>query len=202
MKELIRGYNNKIKEIKEDKFLKIYQKILLVNTLTEICCQCKNENEIATFTYYLMEQKDNNSVLDLIEKFFQQYRDQLNENSPIFEKLIELYGSPGIYKNELYYHFNMKNIDELKNNLKEIETSILLTYELDNIISSTTHIISGIVSINIRNIKQFKSLDIGLNKELPDNKMGIGKNIACKIVYYLLMHEIYGSHKILYKKKK
>jgi len=48
-----------------------------------------------------MEEKDKNSVLDFVKQFFNQYREQLSENSPIFDKLIELDRSPGIYENEL-----------------------------------------------------------------------------------------------------
>ena len=194
IKEFIGDYTNKIKEIKEDGSLKIYQKILIINALTEVCCQCKTKNEIATFSYYLMNVKDNNSVLDFVEKFFKQYRDELNENSPIFEKLIELDGSPGVYNNELYYCYNMQNIDELKKHLKELETSILCIHELNNKIYAITHAMSGIVSINVKNIKQYKSFDIGLNKEIPKDKMPIGKIIASKIVYFLL-HEINGHKK-------
>ena len=203
LKGIIDYYFKKINEIKEDKSLKIYQKILLIECFIGLCYDCESKEEIekANFSYYLMERKEKNSILDLVEIFFKEYRDKLWEESPVFNKLIELDGDSGIYKKELFYCFTMQNLEEIKKHLKEIETNIFVIHDLDNKTCAYTDIISGIVSVNIHSIKKFKSLNIPLNKELPKDKKEIGEIIASKIIYYLL-HEINGHKKFSYKKNK
>ena len=203
IKEIIEYYLKKINEIKENKSMKIYQKILLIECFIGLCNDCKSKKEIeeADFHYYLMEEKEKNSVLDLVEQFFKEYRDKLTEESPVFGKLIELDGDSGFYQNESFYCFNMQNLDEIKKHLKEIETDIFVTHELNNKDFANTDIISGLVSVNVHNIKQYKLLDYPLNKALPDDKKEIGEIVASKIVYYLL-HEINGHKKFSFKKDK
>ena len=198
--EIINLYNETIGRIKNNQSLKIYQKILLIDFFRNICCSFQTKEKIveANFTFYLMEEKEDYSVLDLVEKFFKEYRNKLKENSPIFDKLIELDASPGIYKRRKFYCFNMQNLSELKKHLKEIETSIFVTHNSNDKNAAYTHIKSGIVSVNIHNIKQLKNLDFPLNKALPQDKIEIGKSIAGKIIYYLL-HEINGHKKYSFK---
>ena len=202
-KEIVECHAEKVKEIKENKSLKVYQKILLINFFSDLCAKCKSKEEIQklNFSYYLMEEKQKDSVLDLVYNFFKKYRDIINEDSPVFEKLIELDGGAGIYKNELYYCYSMQNLNEIKKHLGEIETSIFVTHNLENNNMGYTNIASGLVSVNIHYIKQYKNLGIGLNQTLTEDKKEIGKNIASKIVY-IHLHEINGHKKYTYKNKK
>ena len=203
VKQVFNLFNEKIEEIKKNKTMKIYQKISLIEHFKNFCLICKTKNNIkkAKFTYYLMEDKEKGSILDLVEKFFKEYRDKLTEKSPVFEKLIELDGSPGVFKKRRYYCFNMQNINELKKHLLDIETSIFVTHDMKNNGVAYTNIRSGIVSVNTHNIKGFKNLVISLNKKLPKNKIELGNSIASKIIYYLL-HEINGHKKFSFNKKK
>ena len=205
LKEIIECFTSKVKEIANNNSLKLYQKLLLIEKFTYVCCNCNSKTEInnAKFTFYLMDKKEYNSVLWLIEQFFKEFRDKLIEESPIFEKLIELEGEPGIYENELFYCFNMLNLDELKKHLKEIENSILVTIYLDkknkkNI--SDTFINSGILTVNVKNIKNYEKLEIPLDKKLSEDNEDIGKIVAAKIIYYIL-NENKGKKKYLYKQK-
>ena len=202
MKEILEYYNNKINAIKEDISLKIYQKILLIEFFSNLCCEYDSKSEIdnTNFTYYLMEKKENDSILDLIEKFFQEYRDKLNEDSPFFEKLIELDEGPGVYNDQYFYCFNMININELRNHLKEIETSIFVISNLKKKKRCAyTNINSGLININANSINKFEHLNFPLDKKLPKDKEEIGKIVATKIIYYLLhekSHKKYGYENI------
>ena len=191
LKDIIEYYFKIIKNIKLNNSLKIYQKILLIDYFIGLVFECKSKEELEelNFSYYLMETKEDDSVLDIVEKFFQKYRDIITEESPIFEKLIELYGSPGIYKNESFYCFNMINLDELKKHLKEIETNIFIIHDLNNKNLPYNNINSGIVSINVHNIKQFNLFEFPLDKKLTEEKKEIGEIISSKIIYYML-HEV------------
>ena len=142
LKDIIQYYFDKVKSIKEDNSLKIYQKILLIEFFTGLIfyCETKEELEMTNFSYYLMDQKEKDSVLDLIEKFFKDYSNKITEESPVFGKLIELDGDSGIYKNEAFYCFNMQNLEELKKHLKEIETNIFVIHDLDSESLSFTNI--------------------------------------------------------------
>lgn len=203
IKYIIEYYLRKIKEINENSSLKIYQKILLIECFSGLFYHCKSKEELekASFIYYSMEEKEDNSVLDLIEKFFKEYREKLTEESPVFRKLIELDGDSGFYNEESYYCFNMKNLDEMRKDLNEIESNNFVIYDLNNKNLAVTNITSGVASVNIHHIKQFKYFDIPLNKKLPEDKKEIGEIIAAKIIYYLL-HEINGHKKFSYKKNK
>ena len=203
LNEMIKYYLEKINEITKDESLQIYQKILLIECFNGLFYVCKSREELekASFTYYIMVKKEDNSVLDLIEKFFKEYREKLTEKSPVFMKLIELDGDSGVYENESFYCFNMQNLEELRKHLKEIETNILTIHDLNNKNLASSDMYSGIVSVNIHYIKQFKSLDIPLDKKLPENKKEIGEIIVTKIIYNLL-HEINGHKKFAYKKNK
>ena len=148
-----------------------------------------------------MDKKEEDSILDIIEKFFKEFRKKLTEESPIFKKLIELGGDSGFYENESFYCFSMKNLDELRKHLKQLETNLLIIHDIDNKNLSDTYIRSGIVSINVHNIGQFESFDYPLDKKLTEDKKEIGEIIAIKMIYYML-HEINGHKKFYYKKNK
>ena len=203
IKDIIEYYFKTVKSIKEKNSLKIYQKILLIQCFTCIVYECKTKEELeqAQFKFYLMEKKDENSVLDLVEKFFKTYIDKITEESPVFLKLIELNGDLGLYKNELFYCFNMQNLEELKKHLKEIETNIFVIHDLNNKSFAYTNTRSGIVLINVHNIKQYKFFNYPLDKKLTKDNKEIGEIIASKIIYYML-HEINGHKKFSYKKNK
>ena len=203
LKDIIQYYFDKVKSIKEDNSLKIYQKILLIEFFTGLIfyCETKEELEMTNFSYYLMDQKEKDSVLDLVEKFFKDYSNKITEESPVFEKLIELDGDPGIYKNESFYCFNMQNLYELKKHLQEIETNIFVIHDLNKKHFAFTNIKSGIVSINVHNIEQYKLFNHPLDKALTKENKELGEIIASKIVYYMI-HETNGHKKFSYKKNK
>ena len=146
-----------------------------------------------------MEEKEKNSILDLVENFFKEYRDKLTEKSPVFNKLIELDGGVGKYQDESFYCFNMQNLEEVRKHLKEIETNIFVTHDFNDKNFAFTDILSGIVSVNVHNISQFKLFNFPLDKQIPEDKKEIGETLASKIIYYLL-HEINGHKKFAYEK--
>ena len=199
VKDMVKYIDTKINQIKKDD-MKSYQRILLIEHISGLAIKCgsKEALENANFSYYLMSKKKDNSVLDFVEKFFKKYSELLTEESPVFEKLLEIDSGSGYYNNELFYCYNMQNLSEIKKHLKKIESSIFVIHDLDNKSYAFTDIESGMVSINIHKIKPVK-LGFPLDKTLQNNQIEMGKNIACKFIYYLL-HEINGHKKFSYKK--
>ena len=86
LKDIIQYYFQTVKSIKENNSLKIYQKILLIECFVSLLFECKSKEELekANFSYYLMDSKDDDSVLDLVDKFFKNYRNKITEESPVF----------------------------------------------------------------------------------------------------------------------
>ena len=203
IKSIINYYFDKVKNITDNNSLKVYQKILLIEYIVCLIEECKSMEELenTNFCYYLMDKKEKDSVLDLVDKFFKEYVLKITEESPVFEKLIELDGDPGIYKNESFYCFNMQNLYELKKHLQEIETNIFVIHDLNKKHFAFTNIKSGIVSINVHNIEQYKLFNHPLDKALTKENKELGEIIASKIVYYMI-HETNGHKKFSYKKNK
>jgi hypothetical protein len=148
--------------------------------------------------YFIIAKKEENSILDLVVKFFKEYINSLNEDSDIFFKLLELYSGVGYLKGKKFYCFDMTNINEIKEHLEEIFIETLITYKANKgtcafIISKT-----GAVSINLYNIPEHDKYF--LEKKLEENEMTGGKNVAAKIVVFLL-HELNGHKKFLYNRE-
>jgi len=56
--------------------------------------------------YIIMSKKEENSILDFVEKFFQGYINNLSEDSKIFFKLLELNSGFGYHKGKIF-HFSI-----------------------------------------------------------------------------------------------
>ena len=109
------------KKIKDDQNLSIYQKILLINQFGYILDKMSPDNFLKSeIDYFIIAKKEENSILDLVVKFFKEYINSLNEDSDIFFKLLELDSGVGYLKGKKFYCFDMTNIHEIKEHLEEI----------------------------------------------------------------------------------
>jgi len=84
------GYlKEKTDKIKEDTDLKLYQKILLIEQIGHILNKMSKDSFLKSdINYIIMSKKEENSILDFVEKFFQGYISNLSEDSKIFFKLL------------------------------------------------------------------------------------------------------------------
>ena len=199
VKGMLEEIEKMIKQI-ENEDLQIYQKIRLIENYHGLLLECLTKEDLikADFTYYIMSKKEKGSILDYVDNFYKEYIELLTEESPIFERLVEIDGGCGFHDKELFYCYNMLNINEVKKHLKEISLNIISTHNLNKKHLAWTNMASGIISINIFNLLK-SNLIISLDKKLEDSKIEYGKNIAAKIIYYIL-HELNGHKKFGYKK--
>lgn len=148
--------------------------------------------------YFIMNKKEKNSILDIVERFFADYANYLTEDSKIFFKLLELDSGVGYLGGKAYHCYDMINIDEIKAHLKEIFIETLITYKNKQNICAFIITTTGAVAINLSEVPNNDCFF--LEKKLKDYESSKGKDIAAKIIVFLL-HEIYGHKKFLYDKK-
>ena len=193
-------FDGKINKIKEDVNLKLSQKILLINEFCHISNNMKLDSFLKSdIKYYIMSKKADNSILDIIQRFFKDYINNLNEDSDIFFKLLELDSGIGYLNGKKFTCFNMGNIKEIKAHLNDIFIESLITYKVNKNIHSNLSNKIGIVSVNLKDIPNFDKFF--LEDELKDNEIIQGKNVAAKIIISIL-HEIYDFKKFIYDKEK
>ena len=72
LEEIVNWYESNVKKIINNQSLKYYQKILLIEFISDLCSDYNSRKEIehSKFEYYLMNKKEKNSVLDIVENFF------------------------------------------------------------------------------------------------------------------------------------
>lgn len=195
------GYlKEKTDKIKEVTDLKLYQKILLIEQIGHILNKMNKDSFLKSdINYIIMSKKEENSILDFVEKFFQGYINNLSEDSKIFFKLLELGSRVGYHKGKIFHCFDMTNIDEIKAHLKEIFIDTLITYKANERVCAFIITKTGAAEINLSEIPGYEKLF--LEKKLEKYEIAQGKDVAAKIVEFLL-HEIYGHKKFLYEKEK
>ena len=200
IKSIIDYLKEKTDKIKNDDNLKLYKKILLIEQIGHILNKITFDSFLKLdINYYIMCKKEENSILYFVEKFFKDYINNLNEDSKIFFKLLELDSSIGYYKGKQFHCFDMTSIDEIKAHLKEIFIDILITYKSNKRICSSIISKTGIVAINLLTIHGYKNFL--LEKKLKNEEITQGKDLAAKIVVFIL-YEIYGHKKFLCEKEK
>ena len=145
-------------------------------------------------TYYKIDKKEEGSILDMIEKFFNSYIEDLTEDSKIFFKLVELYSGFGYLNGKKCYCFDMSNITDIKKSLKEKFINPLITYKTKNKKSDFNIRKNGILAINIQKIQNIDNFC--LDKKVQSSQIKKAKNVAAKIVVHLL-HEMHKHKKYL-----
>ena len=84
-------FKEKTDMIKKDVDLKLYQKIILIEQFGNILKNMAHDSFLKSdINYFIMNKKEENSILDLVEKFFNDYINSITEDSKIFFKLLEL----------------------------------------------------------------------------------------------------------------
>ena len=193
-------FKEKTDMIKKDVDLKLYQKIILIEQFGNILKNMAHDSFLKSdINYFIMNKKEENSILDLVEKFFNDYINSITEDSKIFFKLLELDSGIGFLKGKQFHCFDMTTIDEIKAHLKDIFIDILITYKANKRICAFIITKTGAIAINLSQIPNYQ--DFLLGKKLEKYEMAKGKDVAAKIIVFLF-HEIYGHKKFLYEKEK
>lgn len=99
-----------------------------------------------------MSKREENSILDFVEKFFQGYINNLSEDSKIFFKLLELDSGFGYHKGKIFHCFDMTNIYEIKAHLKELFIDTLIIYKANERVCAFIITKTGAAEINLSEI--------------------------------------------------
>ena len=204
---VIQCFIQKIEEIFEDiknkNNLPIYEKIRALNALFFTNDNLKNINELNSLNikYYIISEKNENSILYKVAKFFYKCINDLNENSEILENLFFLEGGHGYYNKEMVYTYDLTNLKMIKKHLKEVFPQILIFYYIENDeIAFTTPEFGGIVINefhllkNYKNINNINNIDYNFPYETMINeemKNDIAINIVVGLIYGMIGHKKY-----------
>ena len=169
-------------------------------TLYKDCKEILHINSLKIKIYILSERQEN-SIMDKVCKFYDNFIELLNEDSKIFFYLLELNSGIGYFHKKKVYTFDLTNIDMVKKHLKSLFPKSLTIY---NFYKSQEH--------NGRAFCTNKTSGIALNEIflLPENNNNIdidynsnnnqniseeeSDEIAMNIVLYLF-HEFLGHKK-------
>ena len=150
-------FKEKTDMIKKDVDLKLYQKIILIEQFGNILKNMAHDSFLKSdINYFIMNKKEENSILDLVEKFFNDYINSLTEDSKIFFKLLELDSGIGFLKGKQFHGFDMTTIDEIKAHLKDIVIDILITYKANKKICDFIITKNGAIAINLSEIPNYQ----------------------------------------------
>lgn len=186
----IKGLNDLKERLKKDNELERYQKVFALIQYSYIV----KKYDISSFSYIKNNDKniEKNSILHHSIKFFKEFISLIDEDSPVFFKLLEInsgYGYSGIDK---VFTFNLLNVEDIKKNLLELIPDIIFFFNKKN---STTKAFSfsmtGEISINESLLfNKYEKMD--LTKEIQKDEQKNGYNLAMLIARFLLHEE--GGH--------
>ena len=208
-------------DFKDNNNIKIYEKIRALNSLffTNANLQDLNQLNSLNIKYYIISETVENSILDKVVKFFNNYIDGINANSSIYEYLEFLDGGYGYYNKEKVYTYDLTNLKMIKEHLKEIFPQILIFFNIENNeVAFTTPQFQGVVINefhllkNYKEVKGIKNIDyncpysLSLNEEMYND---IAMNIVLDLIHEVFRHKKYGlteteaqsSKKIINNKK-
>ena len=82
--------------------------------------------------FLVISEKEPNSIMDKVQKFFMKFIDELSDESIILKNLLYLESGYGFYNNEIVYTFDLTTLDMVKSKLRDIFPKILIFYNIKN----------------------------------------------------------------------
>ena len=139
---ILTKYNKFWEKIKGDK-LHNYQKVF---ALIEYCCLNKRYDSISYINCKKIEQ---NSIIYKSINFYKEFISNLDEESPVFFKLLEINSKYGYHKNNKIFTFNLLNVDDIKNHLESLIPEVIyLFFSNKTTIKAFTHLYTCEIAIN------------------------------------------------------
>ena len=186
---------NKLK----DENLEIYYKIMILSKtfdITNYCYDVQSLNKI-NIRYIIISKKEENSIIDKVEKFYKLFISNLSEDSKVFPYLLNIDSGDGYYNGDRLYTFDLLNVEMIKSHLTELFPTVLLFYYCENTNIANTNKETGCISINEYNL--LKNINIKYEDVIYDKKSDkineeVSKEIAINIIIVLL-HEYLGHLK-------
>jgi len=218
IKEIIKKIKNIKTYLKRIKDLPLYEKARTIYSIFTIFFMKGNSlidsDEIKNLNLRicLTDKKGKDSIMDRSYQMYNEFVNNLSEDSAIFPYLLNLDGGSGFYKNEIVYTFDLKNLDMIKTHLNQVYPKVIIfCYVKDGEEAITESEFGGII-INdyyITDIKKLNYNSAKLRKMTEEQKNDIAVNIFLKKIHeasghkkYALSEEEYNSPiKIVNKNK-
>ena len=176
-------------KIEVDPDLKIYQKIFGLIQYNYIFRKYNCIN-----TYYLkIKNAKKGSVLELCIEFLKGFISNLNEDSPIFFKLLEINSKFGYFENKPIYNFSLLNVEDIKEHITELIPDVLYFYNCKSDTKAFSFSMTGEVAINENHLFQ-KYEKMNLIEDFDVKNKDNAENIAMTLAREL-MHEDFGHSK-------
>lgn len=205
-KTLFKGTVDKLKDycdnINKNEKLKIYQKIILLCRISRILFYCFNKQSLdkLDIQYYLINECEKNSIIDVAIRCYDEFTNNITENSKIFQYLLNIDSGIGFYNNELVYTYDMTNLEKIKKHLKVLRPKLLLFYSCENDTLANIQTCFPCVAINRYNfLKKISPKKIIFNKYVKEDE-DIINDLAIDM-FTLFIHESMGHHKFAYNKR-
>ena len=176
-------------KLSEDEDLKIYQKIFGLIQYNYIARKydCWNTH------YIKVKDAENESILTKAIQFYKKFIDYLDEESPVFFKLLEINSKYGFLNNNQIYNFSLLNVQDIKDHLFELIPEVIYFFDCDSNTKAFIFSMTGELAINESLLyKKYKKVNLIKNYEKKDKYNA--ENISMTIARYLL-HEESGHFK-------
>ena len=173
-------------------------KILSVYILLYSDCQTISSLNSLKIKNYIFSEKENNSIMDKVNTFFEKFIESLSEESNIFYYLLQLNSGIGYFKKEKVYTFDLTNLDMLKKHLRSLFPKSLTIYNFngkeDSGIAFCSPHTGGIALNEIYLVPKEKYNIIDYNSSSQNISENESNEIAMNIILYLF-HEYMGHKK-------
>jgi len=170
--------------IKKDSNLENYQKIF---SLIQYSYIIKKYNEYS-FKYKVVSNAEKNSIIYYAINFYKQFVSYINEDSPVFMRLLEINSGFGYYKDQKVFNFNLLNVNDIKEHMLEIIPEVIYFFNSANSKTKAfSFTMTGQITINEHFLfKQNEKMD--LDKAIRDEQKKEAYNLAM-ILGRDLIHE-------------
>ena len=206
---VINKLNEYFKQLENDKIIELYNKILILKTITiSLKDKLRNSNDkiqtIKDFNlkYYNKEKINEIKVYKIAIDFLKQFSNELTGKSKLFYPLLLLDSGIGYYNKQLTYCFNNYSPEMIKEHLKKCIPEVFLTEKSSNEKNASIFVKTGIIILNERFIFNSNNID----NEEEENKYidniikesnkdeTLAYNISVRIIKHFL-HETNGRYK-------
>ena len=147
-----------------------------------------------TNTYYIkLKDAQDKSILKKAIEFHKKFISELDEESPVFFKLLEINSKFGYYEGNPAYNLTLLNVQDIQEHITELIPDVLYLYNSDSNTKAFTFSMTGDIAINKKFLfEKYGEMDLiqNYNNEFKLN----ADNISMTIARYL-MHEACGHAK-------
>ena len=189
LKQVIDNFEQFKNSLVSDVDLKIYEKIFGLIQYNYIY----RKYDCSNTSYIKVKDAENNSIIYQSIQFFKKFISSLDEESPVFMKLLEINSKYGYYNGSPVYNLSLLNVEDVKDHINELVPEIIYLFDKDTSTKAFVFSMTGTLAINKKYLFQ-NNKEMNLLKIYTKNDKQDAENIAMIIARYF-MHEECGHSK-------